>query len=334
MKNKLFLLVTILVMSTLLFACSSTTQNSSDNGSESEGKKSDFPTKPITLVVPWAAGGGSDILARSLAEAAQPTLGNIVIQNREGANGTIATTEVASKKGDGYTIVLNASGNFTAQPYLREINYTLEDFKGVMGLTYEPIVLAVSADSPWETIDDLLAEADKGTSINFGHSGSGSFPHLAQAELYKQAGIEASDVPYEGANPALMALLGGHIDSIAGHPSELINHEKDGKIRILGIFSPERYHLLEDVPTMKEKGLDIDMSVWKYLLAPSDTPDEIISVLEEGFKKATEAEEFQEFLSNNNQDPLFISGKEVTDRLAKEAEANKAVIEGLNITLE
>lgn len=331
MKKKSGFVMLFLCILLTLAACNSSANKEVTGGG---GDSTDFPKKPITFIVPWAAGGGSDLLARSLAESARDTLGTVVIQNREGANGTIATTELANKGGDdGYTIILGASGLFTAQPYLRDVNYSLEDFKGVLGLTYDPIVLAVNADSPWETLDDLLSESKSGKSIKYGHSGAGSFPHLAQANLYKEANIDAKDVPYEGANPALMALLGGHIDTIAGHPSELISQHEEGKIRILGVFSPERYHLIDDVPTMKEKGFDIDMSVWKYILVHKDTPDEIVAILEEKLMEATDVESFTKFMEMNNQESLFIPGDEVIEKLAKEAKENEAMIKEMNISI-
>lgn len=338
MKKTFFMTIALIIaLGTLLAACGTSPQTGSNpsNGGKSAGQNGDlnYPKKPITFVVPWAAGGGSDIMSRALADIVSKDIGQpIIISNRDGANGTIATAEVAKSKADGYTIVLEASGVLTAQPTLRKVAYSIDDFKAIVGITYEPIILAVKADSPWKTLDDLLKEKDSGKILKYGHSGSGSFPHLAQAEFFKQAGIEASDVPFKGSNPATTALVGGHVDTIAGHPFDLIPQVEAGTIRMLGIFSPERFEELPDVPTMKEQGFDIDMSVWKMIMVPSDTPDEIVAFLEQKFTDAIRSEQFQSFLKSNNLAMQLLTGEEVMAKIKSEFETNKEIIERLGIT--
>lgn len=292
-----------------------------------EAAKSDYPNKPIQFIVPSSAGGGSDLTARALAAAVKPFLDEpLVVVNKGEAGGTIATADVARAKPDGYTILLGAIGPFTTQPHLNKVNYTTDDFRGIMGLTFEPLFIAVHADSPWKTLDDLLKEKDSGKTIKYGSSGAGSVPDLAQAAFFKKAGIKASSVPFKGANPAVTALIGGNVDTVTAHPGELLPHVEAGKLRLLGVYSPERFKLLPDVPTLKEKGQDIDISGWKFIVVPKDTPDEVADILTKAFTEAVNSQEYQEFLKNNTSTPLPISGNDVISRLKKEYELFGGII--------
>src|SRR5699024_740384 len=147
-------------------------------------------------------------------------------------------------------------------------------------------------------------------------------------------GIEADSVPFDGGGPATTALLGGHVDAIAANPYTLLPQEEDGKIKMLGVFSPERSELIPDVPTMGEQGYDIDMSIWKYLLVPKDVPDERKEFLKEKFEKVTKSSEFEDFLEKNYLDPNDMVGEEITEELQKEAKDNEKIIEELDVELE
>lgn len=335
-RKILTVLSLILIFGVVLTGCTGGNNKNSASGTasapEKNEKKLDYPKKPIELIVGWAAGGGTDALARSLANIIGNSLGQpIVVVNREGANGAIATKEVAAVKGDGHKIIIDASGVLNLAPNLNDVGYKIDDFKGIAGLTYEPVILAVNANSPYKTLGDILKEKGNGKTIKYGHSGANSFPHLSQAVFYKKAGIDAKDVPFKGGAPAITALLGGHVDTIAGHPFDLVPQAQAGKIRLLGIFSPERFKDIPDLPTMKEQGYDIDMSVWKQILVQKDTPDEIVKVLEAKFAEAVKTPKFQEFLKANNLAPQILTGKEVIEKLKKESEFNKTVIEQLDL---
>lgn len=336
------LLALCLVLSLALIGCGTDSTNGT-SGSNSEGdtesesgeKAIDFPTEPIVVTLPWAPGGSSDLTMRAIADILGPKLDQPVqVVNREGANGTIGLAEAVNARTDGHDVVFGASGAFTAQPHMRDIQYEADDFKGIVGLTYEPILLAVNADSDWETLDDLIAEKDTGRVIKFGHSGAGGFPHVTQAAFFGQAGIEAESVPFEGAGPAVAALLGGHIDTVAAHPAELIPHAESGEFRILGIFSSERFDDLPDVPTFQEKGFDLNMSVWKFLLVPKGTPDEIVAELRSIFTDAINDPQYKEFLENNSLSPMDIDPDEIIPRLNEERESTGAVLSELDIDVD
>ncbi|WP_040978394.1 tripartite tricarboxylate transporter substrate binding protein [Oceanobacillus jeddahense] len=322
------LLIGLLALIVSLLGCSS--ENSGD-GSSADNSEVDYPSKNIEIVVPWSAGGSSDQTARALAEAMGELVDqNVTVVNREGAGGTVATTEFATQQPDAHQVIFNAVGVFTTQPHLQEVQYSIDDFKAVSGLTYEPIVLVVNADSEWETLDDLIENTDQ--RISYAHSGAGGLPDLAQASFFDQAGIEAESVAYEGQNPAITALLGGHVDIAAGHPGSLMQHVESGDLRILGVFSPERFEDLPDVPTFEEKGFDIDMSVWKFLLVSQEASDEEVEELTNIVEEAMESEEYQDFLDTANLTQEEITGEEIIEQLNEQNIEHGEIIEEMGLS--
>lgn len=323
-KTAVFL--SILICTSILVDCGSTTGGSS---------REEFPQRSVELVVPFDPGGSTDLMSRALASAAERELGQpITIVNNGGANGTVATTDVANAKPDGYTMAIDTNALVAWQPHLKELQYTVDDFEGIDALGTEPIIMATNANSPWKTLDDLIEEKTSDRTIAFGHAGEGGFPHLAQVEFFKEAGIDASSVPFDGGAPAVTALLGNNVDVVVAGPAELLPQVEAGKLRLLGVFSPERPDFISDVPTFKEKGYDIEYSVSRYLLVPKDTPNEATRVLREVFGKAVESQEFQNFLKTNNFTPLEMSGKEAMEELEKEYRDADEILKELNLGLE
>ncbi len=260
-----------------------------------------FPEREITLICPWPPGGSSDLLARAIAQAANKHLSKpIVVVNRDGANGMVATTELAKAKPDGYTIALGVSGLFTNQPYVQKsLGYKQDDFDFLMGFTNEPILLTVNADSPYKTLEEFLAAAKKnGTTVKFSNSGMGGFPQLCLTHLFELAGVKSQAVPFKGGAPSLAALLGGHVDAAASHPGEAIPHIKAGKLRPLAVSSVSRFAALPDVPTLKEKGFNIDMGVKKYIFAPKGLPQDVREKLIDVLKKVHADPEFKKYMAD------------------------------------
>ncbi|MBA7587544.1 hypothetical protein ES708_29574 [subsurface metagenome] len=291
-----------------------------------------YPIKPIKIIGPWAAGGSSDTLLRIFASIAEDYFGQpLVVVNRTGAGGTIATTEVKGAKPDGYTIMLNAVGVFTTQPKMRDVSYSLDDFETVIGLSYEPIVLTVHSNSNYKSLDDLK-NAKK--NIKYGSSGTGSLPHLSQAAFFGKAGIESTHIPYKGGAPAITALLGRHIDIIAAHPGELLPYVRSGDLLMLNIFSPERYYLIPDVPTFKEQGYDLDFSVWKFILTPKGVDPEIVKILHDKFYAMMQDSRFIEFAKKIDIKMNPISGKEVREKLTKQIKTTGETIDVLGLATE
>lgn len=306
------------------------------SGSESETKL-DFPKKPINLITPFAAGGISDILARGIAEYAKDHVGEtVVVVNREGAGGTIGTGEGARAKADGYTVTLATAAGFTTQPYLREVAYELEDFKILSSVSYAPNLLAVSADSPYHTLKDIVDASEEGKTFSYGHPGVGSFGDLAQRALFSDIKLKAENVAFAGSNPAIAALLGGHIDISAVLPTDIVQHVKDGKLRVIATLAPERIEEYPDVPTIKEAvdetGLDFryadhDFSASYFLMVPKDTPSDVVDYLSVKFTESLNSEEFKEFAESTDMYLRVEEGEKVFNEIREQSEVYKTIID-------
>jgi tripartite-type tricarboxylate transporter receptor subunit TctC len=243
-----------------------------------------YPERSITLVVPFGAGGTNDIIGRILAEPLGERLGQpIVIDNRPGAGGRVGTLHAAQQDGDGYTLTMSSSGtNAIGTIVYPDAGYDpLEDFRYVTLIAETPYVLAVTADSEFGTLDDLLVTAkERPGELNFGTAGVGSATHLA-AELFMDiADVEMEHIPYDGSGPASAALLGKEVDFIFSSFPGVIGHVQSGEARLLGVGSVERAPQVPDVPTMQELGLDgYEAVLWISIAAPAGTPDDVIERL-------------------------------------------------------
>lgn len=260
-----------------------------------------FPEKEITLICPWPAGGSSDLITRSIAAAMAKHLPKpTIVVNRDGANGVIATTETRTAKPDGYTIIQGTTGLFTIQPLTQKnLGYKMEDFDFLLGLTNEPILLVVHADSPYKTVEDLIQGAKKENQIiRFSNSGLIGLPSMAGSYFFQKAGVKSQPIPFKGGAPALTAMLGKHVDAHVNHPGDCMPHIKSGALRPLVISAPQRFYSLPDVPTMKEKGYDIDIGVRKFIFAPRGIPADVQKVLLAGLQKAGEEASFKKAMSD------------------------------------
>lgn len=308
MRKNIWLLLSITFFMILMVACSSSNQSSSSsNGSSGDSKESessssgsDYPNREITFIVPYAAGGGSDLSVRAIAAAAEKQLGvPIGVVNKPGGNASIGMSEAANSKPDGYTLVMN-SVEGTTLPHLGLSPFTYKDFKHIMQFNLDPSALTVKTDGPFKTLDDLLEHAKKNSGeIRVGGSGTGGIWHLGASLIEKETGVKFTYVPFDGAAPAATALLGGHIDAVTVSPAEVLTHVRAGTLTTLAVVSQERSPALPDVPTFQELGYDISAGAWRGIDVHKDTPDEIVAILEEAFLKATEDPEFISFMEEN-----------------------------------
>jgi tripartite-type tricarboxylate transporter receptor subunit TctC len=260
-----------------------------------------FPEKEITLICPWPAGGSSDLITRSISQGMAKHLPKAtIVVNRDGANGVIATTETRTAKPDGYTIILGTTGLFTIQPLTQKnLGYKMEDFDFLIGLTNEPILLVVHADSPYKTVEDLIQGAKKENRIiRFSNSGLIGLPSMAGSYFFQKAGVKSQPIPFKGGAPALTAMLGKHVDAHVNHPGDCMPHIKSGTLRPLVISAPQRFFSLPDVPTMKERGYDIDIGVRKFIFAPKGIPADIEKTLVGSLQKASEEASFKKAMSD------------------------------------
>ncbi len=260
-----------------------------------------YPAKPITLVVPHSAGGTSDILARTVAAEAAKTLGQtIVIDNKGGANGTIAAKQVASSAPDGYTLLLATASTHGINPSLySRISYdAVKDFTPVTLLATVPNVLVVGPNVKAGNVQELIAFIrSQGDKTNMGSAGAGTPGHLAGEMFKSEAKLQFTHVPYKGGSPAITDLIGGQIDFMFTTIPGVLPHVKAGSLRALAVTSPERSSAMPDVPTMAESGLPGFQAVsWHGIVAPAGTPDAVVARLNQALTGALAAHEVKQRL--------------------------------------
>lgn len=292
-----------------------------------------YPTKAVSLIVPYAAGGSSDLSARPFADELANVLGQpVVVVNRPGAGGGVGAAEVARKKGDGYTLLNASIGNITIVPYTANVGYDCNAFKPVAQITDIPLALAVPAESEIKTLADYVDYAKKNPGkLRYGSPGAGNIQHVTLAGWSFDNKIDIVHTPYEGANPAVAALLGGHIESTFTGLTEVLPHIKSGAVRILAVTGPSRIDIIPDVPTFKELGYDLQSSVWYGILAPASTPDDIVNILSEACKKAYDTEKVQNSWKKLFIFPSFLGPKEFGERIQHEAAEHQRILGNLGL---
>jgi tripartite-type tricarboxylate transporter receptor subunit TctC len=271
-----------------------------------------YPKKAITLIVPYAAGGGTDLTARALAKATEKHIRQpIVVVNRTGGGGSIGLTEGANAKGDGYTVTYLVS-ELTTLPHLGLLPITYEKFKPIAQTNYDPSAITVRADAPWKTVTEFLdyARTHPGE-LRMGNAGTGSIWHLAAATVEKGTGVTFSHIPYEGAGPAVSALLSGFVDAVPVSPAEVKTYVEQGRLRTLAIVAERPSEALPGVRTLQEEtGFEVNfIGTWRGLAVPKDTPDEVTEVLAEAFIKGTEEKEFRDYMRTIGLGLLVKDGK-------------------------
>ena len=250
-----------------------------------------YPNKPIRLVVPFPPGGGTDLIARTVAQRLTDTLKwTIVIDNRPGAGGNIGVDTVAKAAPDGYTLVIGQTSNLAVNPTLYpKLPYDpTKDFAPVVVLSSSPIVIAVAAQSPFKTFADVVTAAKKKPkTITLGYSGNGTVAHLSSELAQKTAGIELQHIPYKGASQAMTDVMSGQVDLYLSSVPTLLGHVRDQKLRALAVTSIKRSGELPDTPTLAESGYkDFDAVTWFGILAPAGTPADVVRTLNTEFNKA------------------------------------------------
>ena len=244
-----------------------------------------YPSRPITMIVPFPPGGVADIIGRPAADAMSRALASpVVVENKPGAGGGIGMGYVAKAKPDGYTVLM-ALSSISILPEADKITgraamYQFKDFAPIARFTADPTVLAVRADSPWRTLDEFIADARKRPgAITYGSSGNYGTMHLPMEMLAAAANVKLLHVPFTGAGPAVVALLGGQIDAVSSGPSTVIQHVKAGKVRVLASWGDKRLASLPDVPTLSESGFPVVFTQWTALFVPAGTPEAAIAKL-------------------------------------------------------
>lgn len=295
-----------------------------------------YPSKPITLVVPFAAGGAADALARVLGQSISPKLGQpVVVDAKAGAGGTIGAAVVARASADGHTLLLVTAGHAgTGALYDKLPFHPVKDFAPVIGLATSPVVIAVNANSKFHTLQDLVneARANPGKLNCAGGGGGATVTNLAFELLKSELKLDITAVPYRGSGPAITALLGGEIDCDSDAVASLVPHIAAGKLRALAVTSGTRSAILPTVPTVAESVLPgFEGAAWYGILAPKGTPQPVVDRLQMEFKAALADPQVQERLKALGAVPQGSSPAEFGAYVASEAERWGGVIRKLGL---
>ena len=260
----------------------------------------DYPSRPITLIVPFPPGGVADNVARPVAQALSKQLGQtVIIENKQGAGGGIGMALVAKAKPDGYTLLL-ALSSISVIPEADKVlgrapMFQLDQLLPIARFTADPVVLAVRAESPWKTYAEFIAFAKANPKkLNYGSSGNYGTMHVPMEMLASSAGITLTHVPFTGAAPAVTALLGGTLDAVASGPSTVVQHVKAGKLRVLANWGPERHPALPDVPTLRELGVATEYAQWSGLFVPAGTPEPVLNALRKAARDVQDDASFKQ----------------------------------------
>jgi len=264
----------------------------------------DYPNHTITMVVPFPPGGVADITARPLADAMGRILRQtVIVENKSGAGGGVGMQYVARARPDGYTVLL-ALSSISIIPEAdkvlgRDPMFQLSQLVPIARFTADPTVLAVRADSPYHSVADLVAAAKKAPgTIPYGSSGNYGTMHVPMEMLSEAAGVKMLHVPFTGAGPAVVALLGGQVQALSTGPSTVMGHLRAGKVRVLATWGEGgRHPALPDVPTLKELGYDAQFSQWTGLFVPAGTPEPVVAKLREAARAAVDDPVFKNSLA-------------------------------------
>lgn len=296
-----------------------------------------FPARPVHLFVPYAAGGGVDILARTLGDAVSRQWGqSVIVENRPGAGGVVASQALVTAAPDGYTLMVVASGHATNPFLYPKLPYdTFKDFTPISILASSPNILVVRADSPFKTLADVIAQAKaKPGSLSYGQSGNGTSTHLAGELLKKLAGFDMSAIPYKGGAPAINDLLGGQIPMSFNNAPEALGQLQAGTLRALAVTTTRRSPFLPNVPAISETVPGYDTEVWWGLLGPAGMPADLVVKISGDFVAALNTGPVKERLAKFGASPIGSSPQALDAKIHADYDKWGPIIKAAGMTAE
>jgi tripartite-type tricarboxylate transporter receptor subunit TctC len=299
--------------------------------------QSPFPSKPVHIFVPYAAGGAVDILTRTLGDVVSRQWGqSVVVENRPGAGGVLASQALVTSPPDGYTLIVVASGHPTNPFLYPKLPYdTFKDFTPISLLASSPNILLVRADSPFKSLGDVIAQArSKPGSLSFGHAGNGTSTHLAGELLKNLAKIDISGIPYKGGAPAINDLLGGQIPMSFNNGPESVGQIEAGTVRALAVTTASRAPFLPDVPSMAETVPGYDTEVWWGLLGPAGMPPDLVAKLSHDFVAALNTDPVKQRLAKLGASPIGSSPEQFDAKVRADYKKWGPIIEAAGIKVE
>ena len=335
--KKILALALAAAMSLTLVACGGSktpaASGSASSGGSSSAETVDFPgNKQVSLIVPYSAGGASDTVARIYASELEQSLGtSIVVSNVTGASGAIGLEQVRNSNPDGYTIAYMP----VESTMLKALGFTdlsTDDFRFIGRAMTIPAAVTVRADAPWDTFEDFVNYAKEHPGeIQVGNSGTGSIWHIAAASIEKECGVEFTHVPFDGAAPAVAALLGKNIQAVTVSPSEVKNNVDSGDFKVLCVLGESRSSVVPDVPTAQELGIDITIQGWGGFAVPKDTPQAVIDILEKASETAINSDSVKKTLADRGYEHAYLSGSDMDQKASEELAYYSELIPELGI---
>lgn len=297
-----------------------------------------WPTKPVTLVVPFPPGGTTDVIARALAEKLTQSLGQtVIVESKPGAGATLGADAVAKSKADGHTLLMGAVHHTIASSVYKKLPYDLQkDFAPVATVAMVPNVLVVSTQTPAANVRELVALAKaKPGQLTYGSNGNGTAQHLIGTQFANLTGTELVHIPYKGSGPLTTDLLGGQVSMSFDTITPVLQHIKSGKLRALAVTTARRSSALPDVPTLQEAGLkDFDIGTWFGVLAPAATPKDITARLNGEIVKALNTPEMRKRMEEIGAEPVGGSPEAMARQIADETAKFARLVKDAKVAIE
>ncbi|MBN9205986.1 Bug family tripartite tricarboxylate transporter substrate binding protein [Methylibium petroleiphilum] len=297
-----------------------------------------WPNKPISLIVPFPAGGTTDVLARALGEKLAQSLGQpVIVENKPGAGATLGADFVAKARPDGYTLLMGAVHHTIAPSVYKKLPYDFQkDFAPITTVALVPNVLVVNAATPAKNVAELvaLAKAQPGK-LTYGSNGNGTAQHLIGTQFENATGTEVIHIPYKGSGPLATDLLGGQITMSFDTVTPVLQHIKSGKLRALAVTTNKRSSALPDVPTLEEAGLKgFNIGTWFGVLAPVATPKELVSRLNAEMVKVIQSPDFRKRMDEIGAEPIGNSTDQMGQQIKGETEKFAKLVKDAKVTIE
>ena len=297
-----------------------------------------WPSKPVTLIVPFPAGGTTDVLARALAEKLTPALGQtVIVENKPGAGATLGADFVAKSKPDGYTLLVGAVHHTIASSVYKKLPYDFQkDLAPITTIALVPNVLVVNANTPAKNVAELVAmlKARPGQ-YNYGSNGNGTAQHLIGTQFQNLTGTDIAHIPYKGSGPLVTDLIGGQVTMSFDTVTPVLPHIKSGKLRALAVTTAKRSSALPEVPTLDEAGLKgFNIGTWFGVLAPAATPKDVLARLNSEMVKAIQSPEFHKRMEEIGAEPIGNSADQMALQIKGETEKFAKLVKDAKVTIE
>jgi len=295
-----------------------------------------WPAKPVTLIVPFPAGGTTDVLARALGDRLSQSLGQpVIVESKPGAGATLGADYVAKARPDGYTLLVGAVHHTIASSVYKKLPYELQrDFAPITTIALVPNVLTVNAATPAKNVAELVALAKAGK-LSYGSNGNGTAQHLIGTQFQNMTGTEILHIPYKGSGPLATDLLGGQISMSFDTITPVLQHIKGGKLRALAVTTAKRSSSLPEVPTLDEAGLKgFNIGTWFGVLAPVATPKDVVARLNSEMVKVIHSAEFRKRMDEIGAEPVGNSSEQMAQQIRSETEKFARLVKEAKVTIE